>query len=177
MFVAMLLLLVIPLTDNVVAQNDHSSFLSALNPNNHRRHTHFPWKNKHQLYFCPPKSILATCAIYTYGKNIEDVYNNIMRCKLIPKLQWETSKFFWITQQILRNFIHNPDNRTHGANMGPTWVLPTPDGPHVGPMSLAIWEEEFEIFVIISTFPFAVGMCAVAQQTLMQQIPLTAAVR
>ena len=26
----------------------------------------------------------------------------------------------------------------HGANMGPTWVLSAPDGPHVGPMNFAI---------------------------------------
>ena len=31
-----------------------------------------------------------------------------------------------------------PDNKGHGANMGPTWVLSAPDGPHVGPMNLAI---------------------------------------
>ena len=31
-----------------------------------------------------------------------------------------------------------PDSKIHGANMGPTWVLPAPDGPHVGPMNLAI---------------------------------------
>ena len=30
------------------------------------------------------------------------------------------------------------DSKVHGANMGPTWVLSAPDGPHVGPMSLAI---------------------------------------
>ena len=35
------------------------------------------------------------------------------------------------TQQI-------PDNKVHGANMGPTRVLPAPGGPHVGPM-LAPW--------------------------------------
>ena len=33
---------------------------------------------------------------------------------------------------------HNPDSKVHGANMGPTWVLSAPDGPHVGPMNLAI---------------------------------------
>ena len=33
--------------------------------------------------------------------------------------------------------IH-PDSKVHGANMGPTWVLSAPDGPHVGPMNLAI---------------------------------------
>ena len=32
-----------------------------------------------------------------------------------------------------------PDNKVHGANMGPAWVLLVPDGPHVDPMNLAIW--------------------------------------
>ena len=31
-----------------------------------------------------------------------------------------------------------PDSKVHGANKGPTWVLSAPDGPHVGPMDLAI---------------------------------------
>ena len=31
-----------------------------------------------------------------------------------------------------------PDSEVHGANMGPTWALSAPDGPHVGPMNLAI---------------------------------------
>ena len=31
-----------------------------------------------------------------------------------------------------------PDSKVHGANMGPTWVLSAPAGPHVGPMNLAI---------------------------------------
>ena len=30
-----------------------------------------------------------------------------------------------------------PDSKVHEANMGPTWVLSAPDGPHVGPMNLA----------------------------------------
>ena len=29
----------------------------------------------------------------------------------------------------------NPDSKVHGANMGSTWVLSAPDGPHVGPMN------------------------------------------
>ena len=32
-----------------------------------------------------------------------------------------------------------PDSTVREANMGPTWVLSAPDGPHVGPMNLAIW--------------------------------------
>ena len=31
-----------------------------------------------------------------------------------------------------------PDSKVHGANMGPNWVLSSPNGPHVGPMSLAL---------------------------------------
>ena len=31
-----------------------------------------------------------------------------------------------------------PDSKVHGANMGPAWVLSAPDGPHVGPTSLAL---------------------------------------
>ena len=34
--------------------------------------------------------------------------------------------------------VNYPDNKVHGANMGPTWDLSAPDGPHVGPMNLAI---------------------------------------
>ena len=34
---------------------------------------------------------------------------------------------------------HNlSDSKVHGANMGPTWVLSAPDGPHDGPLNLAI---------------------------------------
>ena len=35
-------------------------------------------------------------------------------------------------------FINIPENKVHGANMGPTWVLSAPDGRHVGPMNFAI---------------------------------------
>ena len=31
-----------------------------------------------------------------------------------------------------------PDSKVHGANMGHTWVLSAPDGPHIGPMNLTI---------------------------------------
>ena len=32
-----------------------------------------------------------------------------------------------------------PDSKVHGANMGPTWILSAPGGPHVGLMNFAIW--------------------------------------
>ena len=31
-----------------------------------------------------------------------------------------------------------PDNKVHGAIMGPTWLMSAPDGPHVGPTNLDI---------------------------------------
>ena len=31
-----------------------------------------------------------------------------------------------------------PESKVNGANMGPTWVLSAPDGPHIGPMNLAV---------------------------------------
>ena len=41
----------------------------------------------------------------------------------------------------------NPDSKVHGANMGPTWVLSAPDGPHVGPMNFAIREFHCNMFL------------------------------
>ena len=33
-----------------------------------------------------------------------------------------------------------PNSKVHGTNMGPTWVLSAPDGPHVGPVNFDIWD-------------------------------------
>ena len=35
-----------------------------------------------------------------------------------------------------------PDNKVHGANMGPIWGRQDPGGPHVGPMNIGIWDED-----------------------------------
>ena len=32
----------------------------------------------------------------------------------------------------------DPDSKVDGANVGPTWVLSAPGGPHVGPINLVI---------------------------------------
>ena len=34
-----------------------------------------------------------------------------------------------------------PENKVHGAKMGPIWGQQDPDGPHIGPMNFAIWVE------------------------------------
>ena len=43
-----------------------------------------------------------------------------------------------------------PDSKVHEANVGPTWVLSAPDGPHVGPMNLAIKDA---YLIVISLIP------------------------
>ena len=35
---------------------------------------------------------------------------------------------------------HTLDSKVHGANMGAIWGRQDPSGPHVGPMSFAIWD-------------------------------------
>ena len=57
--------------------------------------------------------------------------NNYTNNKSDLECQWEKRKH------------RIPNNKIHGANIGPTWVLSAPDGPHVVPMNLA-----FRIFIM-----------------------------
>ena len=45
-------------------------------------------------------------------------------CQLVAELDWYSDLY--------------PYSKVYGANMGPTWVLSAPDGPHVGSMNLDI---------------------------------------
>ena len=56
-----------------------------------------------------------------------------------------------------------PDSKVHGANMGPTWVLSAPDGPHVVPMNLAVR------VVVICCFHVVIDIAHTAMVTLMTQ--------
>ena len=40
--------------------------------------------------------------------------------------------------------IITPDNKVHGANMGPIWGREDPGGHHVGPMNFAIWASAYD---------------------------------
>ena len=53
---------------------------------------------------------------------------------------------------------HNPDSKVYGANMGPNWVLLAPDGPHVGPMNLAIREVTALLHSIFYVQPYYNGI-------------------
>ena len=39
----------------------------------------------------------------------------------------------------IRRYRQYPDNKVHGANMGPTWGRQDPGGPHFGHVNVAIW--------------------------------------
>ena len=56
------------------------------------------------------------------------------------EINWDISHWSGVLSQVqhIPKNINIPDSKVHGANMGPTWVLSAPDGPHVGSMNLAI---------------------------------------
>ena len=60
-----------------------------------------------------------------------------IRCDLITEIM----ELRYFSQSIWYD-MNNPVSKVHGANMGPTWFLSVPDGPHDGPMNLAIREEK-----------------------------------
>ena len=53
-------------------------------------------------------------------------------------LHWHSICIFLILSWVYSQLFNVPDNNVHGANTGPTWILLAPDGPHVGPINLAI---------------------------------------
>ena len=66
-----------------------------------------------------------------------DAYFDLRLNKRLSKQSWS----WWYETLSHPLWRHcNVDSKVHGANMGPTWVLSAPDGPHVGPMNLAIRE-------------------------------------
>ena len=71
---------------------------------------------------------------------------NLLHCEVRNVLFWCVWRYgtgrchTWTVGWNVDACINNPDSKVHGATMGPTWVLSAPDGPHDGPMNLAIWE-------------------------------------
>ena len=70
--------------------------------------------------------------------NLEDkICLALIQCPLCPLRMFQEYRTGIVIQQHSA-FEPHPESKVHGANMGPTWVLSAPDGPHVGPMNLAI---------------------------------------
>ena len=61
---------------------------------------------------------------------------NVPSHNIMHETSWNLmSVYEFLSATLAVNF---PNSKVHGANMGPTWDLSAPDGPHVGPMNLAI---------------------------------------
>ena len=76
-------------------------------------------------------------------KIIQDIMTSHVTIYILVYSGYGSRNFvLWLMDCILVLYSSdgNPDSKVHGANMGPTWVLLAPDGPHVGPMNLAIGE-------------------------------------
>ena len=55
------------------------------------------------------------------------------------------SDIAYVYQNAQLSIYHSiPENKVHGANIGPNWVLSAQDGPHVGPMNLAIRDRKWK---------------------------------
>ena len=68
-------------------------------------------------------------------------FSSVVSLRVVFVTVPDTSRFSVKNHQIYvlhRLLQDNPDSKVHGANMGPTWVLSAPDGPHFGPMNIAI---------------------------------------
>ena len=91
------------------------------------------------IYMCSESGYIY---IYIYIYNL--TLNSSLWMFLRFGLTWRTERFIVrICSGSFSNYLVSnriPDNKVHGANMGPTWVLSSLGGPHVGPMKLAIWD-------------------------------------
>ena len=84
---------------------------------------------------------------YVFGDNIFKILDTSNRAQWVTHVKgmpifgtWGVFHFenTFITRNKLGHNDAYPDSKVHGVNMGPTWVLSAPDGPHVGPMNLDI---------------------------------------
>ena len=67
-------------------------------------------------------------------------------CSVIS--QWLLLSWQWMCN--ISIFWYYPDSKDHGANMGPTWVLLAPGGPHACPMNLAIGDLFWETYSLFT---------------------------
>ena len=90
----------------------------------------------------------AKCAVYVWcsSQTIKDGGIISGLCNILAHIQithyqldiWKKRYFISLSCKCLLYSETFPDSKFHGANMGPTWVLSAPDGPHVGLTNLAI---------------------------------------
>ena len=62
--------------------------------------------------------------------------SNITGIIFPQQLKWKNTLQASMKQQLPFSY---PDNKVHGANVGPIWGRQDPGGPHVGAMNFVIW--------------------------------------
>ena len=95
-----------------------------------------PFKTLDFVSLIPMK--LETSCIHVFFSHPFDVPWGLIN----PSMQWSISDHTHMHALHVRKQcgpVTIPDSKVHGAKLGPTWVLSSPGGPHVGPMYLAIW--------------------------------------
>ena len=77
------------------------------------------------------QGIIVTAAQCCPTINIISIYPNYsgLSHQRLPWCQWSNPESYGYST-IVHSMI---DSRVHGANMGPTWVLPAPGGPKLAP--------------------------------------------
>ena len=99
---------------------------------------HMSFKIVNILVPSPSYFLLLKRLVYTFINwffihiNIYEIHAHFDRFR---KCVYNTLKNM-LDHYIIQPFLHVPDSKVHEANMGPTWVLSAPDGPHVGPGTL-----------------------------------------
>ena len=70
---------------------------------------------------------MYSCMSFIYVIYLLILYMPILFCCFTCGQRWPNKE------------VQTNNSKVHGANMGPTWDMSAPDGPHVGPKNLAIW--------------------------------------
>ena len=93
------------------------------------------WKTVHNLATWASRHLNSSVSWLSAVKRVQAKYMEIIRA---PQYWSYVQRIQWWLMECQHNGPVIPDSKVPGANMVPTWVLSAPDGPHVGPMNLAI---------------------------------------
>ena len=96
----------------------------------------FPWKRNHGQYLLC--FVVGRLHSYLWGllPGIGEMYRKNTNENRYNDVTNDADAY--IVAFIQEKWYCTPDSKVHGDNIWPTWVLSAPDGPHVGPIDLAI---------------------------------------
>ena len=113
---------------------------------------------------CAVNSLSPSCrrpVIWMYGLCWDYTIAHWMDWSALLSLPLETIDWSALVHFVNHLYDVPPDNKVHGANMGPIWGRQDPSGPHVGPMNFAIWAYKTWVcwwLVVLSHLPASCGL-------------------